>query len=77
MRTAELDVLVRDIQADAKQVRLLDLLGRQLEILINEGKPDLDCFLVSLKAEALVSEEDWQELKSTFALDCVCRPHTP
>lgn len=57
-----------------EQTRRLDLLARQLEILINEGKPDLDCLLVSLKAEA---EEDWQELKSTFALDCVCRPHTP
>lgn len=76
MKTDELDVLVRGIQADAKRIRLLDLLGRQLEVLINTGQPDLTCLLASLKAEALVSEEDWEELKSTFALDCVCRPLT-
>jgi hypothetical protein len=61
---AELAVLVRDYQADPKQIRLLNILGPQLKKFINEGKPDLDCLLSSLKAEDLVSEEDCKGLKS-------------
>jgi len=37
----ELDVLVRNIQADAKRIRLLDILDQQFRLLIT-GKPDLD-----------------------------------
>jgi hypothetical protein len=64
------DVLVRGIQADEKRIRLLDILGQQLELLIN-GQPDLNCLLDSLKAEDLVSEEDYRELKLNFPLETV------
>jgi hypothetical protein len=67
----ELDVLVGNIRADAKRIRLLDILDRQLRLLIT----DLDSLLSSLKAEALVSEEDCGDLKLTFALETV-RPLT-
>ena len=63
----ELDVLVGNIRADAKRIRLLDILGQQLRLLIT----DLDSLLSSLKAEALVSEEDCGDLKLTFALETV------
>ena len=65
----QLDVLVRDIQADAIQICLLDILGQQLGF-----EPDLDCLLSSLKAEALVSEEEYKELTLTFALETVSSP---
>ncbi len=74
MGMEELDVLVGNIRADAKRLRLLDILDQQLRLLITD-KPDLDSLLSSLKAEALVSEEDCWDLKLTFALEAV-RPLT-
>jgi hypothetical protein len=62
----QLNVLVRDIQADVKRIRLFDILGQQLGF-----EPDLDCLLSSLKAEALVSEEEYRELTLTFTLETV------
>jgi hypothetical protein len=70
MGMRELDVLVRNIRADAKRLRLLDILGQQLRLLITD-KPNLDSLLSSLKAEALVAEEDCGDLKLTFALEAV------
>ena len=73
MSMGQLDTLVSSIQADSKRVRLLDILGKQLGLLIN-GEPDLSCLLSSLKAEALVSEGDYGELKLAFALEKVRPP---
>lgn len=39
--------------------------------MINEGHPDLHAFYDALKKEKLVSEEEFQELHVTFALDGV------
>jgi hypothetical protein len=55
-------------------MRLLDVLGGQLKLLIDEERPDLRVLLTSLKAEALVSEEDYNELKAAYALDMVSPP---
>jgi hypothetical protein len=66
-----LDILIRDIQADPKRVRLLQILGHQLELLINEGRPDLHSLYTSLKAETIVSEEECRELSAIFALEAV------
>ena len=71
MTTEQLDNLVRDIRADEKYIRLLDILGYQLELFVKGGQPDLDCLLTSLKSEALVSDDEYSELKSAFALDMV------
>ena len=71
MKVNQLNVLIRDIQADDKQVRLLNVLGQQFELLINRGRVDLDCLFASLQAEGLVSAEKVNELKSTFALEAV------
>ena len=71
MKIDQLNVLIRDIQADDKQVRLLNILGQQFELLINRGQVDLDCLFASLQAEGLVSEEEVNELKPTFALEAV------
>ena len=73
MTMGQLDALVKDIRADPKRVRVLDILGGQLELFINTGQPDIYCPLASLEAEALVSGEDHEELKFAFALDRVCK----
>jgi hypothetical protein len=69
-----LDNLISKIRADTNQMRLLDVLGGQLKLLIDEERPDLRVLLTSLKAEALVSEEDYNELKAAYALDMVSPP---
>ncbi len=63
--------MIKDIQTDAKRMRLFQILGKQLELLINEGRPDLDSLFASLKTDALVSEEECSELKATFAMETV------
>jgi len=70
MDMGELEVLVGNIRADTKRVRLLDILGQQLRLLITD-KPNLGSLLSALKAEALVSEEDYGDIKLTFALEAV------
>jgi hypothetical protein len=52
-------------------MRLLEILGQQLERLINEGKPDLHSLFTLLSVESLMSEEECRELMATFALDAV------
>jgi hypothetical protein len=71
MDVETLDSMIKDIQSNSKHVRLLQILGHQLELLINEGHPDLHSLLTSMKTDALVSEEEYQELKSNFALETV------
>jgi hypothetical protein len=67
----QLDVMIKDIQADSKRIRLLQILGQQLELLINEGQPDPDALFASLKTEILVSGEEYGELRATFSLQAV------
>lgn len=67
----QLDSMIKDIQADSKRVRLFEILGQQLELLINKGQPDLHSLYTSLKAETLVSEEELRELRAIFALESV------
>src|SRR6266496_5370717 len=71
MDEKQLDVVIKGIQANPKQMQLLQILGQQLELLINEGQPDLDSLLTSLKTEALVSGEEYGELRATFAREAV------
>jgi hypothetical protein len=67
----QLDVLIRGIQADSGRMKLLQILGTQLEQLVNEGHPDLRGLYDALKEEGLVSQEELQELRIMFALDSV------
>jgi hypothetical protein len=71
MDMEHLDIVIKDIQADSKRMRLLHILGQQLELLINEGRPDLESLFASLQTETLVSEEEYGELRATFALEAV------
>lgn len=72
----QLDVLIGGIQADSGRMKLLQILGTQLEQLVNEGHPDLWGLYDALNEEELVSQEELQDLRTKFALDSVseCRP---
>lgn len=71
----QLDVSIRGIQADSGRMKLLQILGTQLEQLVNVGHPDLWGLYDALSEEELVSHEELQDLRTTFALDSVsgCR----
>jgi hypothetical protein len=71
MKMEQLKVLIENVQADPRRVRLLGILGQQLELLINSGQPDIAQLFTSLKEEALVSEAEYRELKATFPSEAV------
>jgi hypothetical protein len=71
METKQLDNLIKDTKANLNYMQLLQILGQQLEVLINKGKPDLNTLFTSLRAETLVSEEEYKELTITFTLEAV------
>lgn len=64
-------MLIQQIKTDSKRVRLLQILGQQIEDLVNKGQPDLHSLYESLEDENLVSEEEMGELRNTFALEAV------
>ncbi len=63
--------MIKDIQANSKRMRLFQILNQQLERLINEGRSDFHSLFTSLKAEALVSEKEYRELRTIFTLEAV------
>jgi hypothetical protein len=71
MKMEQLEVLIKSVQADPRRVRLLVILGQQLELLINSGQPDIARLFTSLKEEALVSEVEYEELKAAFSFETV------
>jgi hypothetical protein len=71
----QFDILIKDIQADPKRLRLLQILGEQVQLLIEDGKPDLHSLLDSLKKESLMSQKDHNGLAAHYALDTV-RAHS-
>jgi hypothetical protein len=71
MSVEQLNVLIRNVQADSKKMRLLQILSQQLEQLVHEGRPDLHAFYAALKEERLVSGDEFRQLGVTFALDGV------
>jgi hypothetical protein len=52
-------------------MQLLQLLGQQLELYINQGQPDLSLLLTRLKTDSLVSKDKYKELNVSFALEAV------
>ncbi|KAL2846621.1 hypothetical protein BJY01DRAFT_234522 [Aspergillus pseudoustus] len=69
MSMNQLDDLIQSIQADPQHIKLLQILGPQLERLVNIGSPDFRVFLTSLKEEGLILEDEARELQATFPLE--------
>jgi hypothetical protein len=76
MSPEQLDILVRDIQADARHMELLQLLSAQIERLVNSGSPDLRVFYRDLKEAELMSEDDLRQLQEAFDLEDVSNQFT-
>jgi hypothetical protein len=53
MSVEQLDVLIRNVQADSERMRLLEILSQQLEQLVHKGRPDLHAFCAALKEKKL------------------------
>jgi hypothetical protein len=64
-----LETLIREIQADPNRMKLLKILSRQLEKLVDEGRPDIHAFVDALEKEKLISKEEFHDLSVSFALD--------
>ena len=76
-KTAEqINSLIRYIQTDAQQMKLLQILGPQLEQLVDRGSPDLCGFYQDLKREKLISDGELCELQKAFALESVSSQFT-
>jgi hypothetical protein len=67
----QLDVLIKNVQADSEKMKLLQILSQQLEQLVHKGRPDLRAFCDALKEERLLSREEFRQLGATFVLDGV------
>ena len=72
----QLDVLIGSIQADAGRIKLLQVLGTQLEQLVIDGHPDLLGLYDALNEQELASQEELQNLRTRFTLDSVSRYHS-
>ena len=59
------------MKADPKYTTLLQILSKQLELLVIEGQPDIQSLLKSLVDEGLVSERERREIASKFGSEPV------
>jgi hypothetical protein len=73
LELSELDDLIRRFQEDLQRIKVLQMLGQQLELLVYRGRADIHSLLLSLREDNLVSEEEHRELKERYALDEVGR----
>ncbi|GAB1201444.1 hypothetical protein APSETT445_000018 [Aspergillus pseudonomiae] len=63
------NTLVKDIQADTRHMKLLQILEPQLEQLVQNGLPDLHRFYNDLNKAELLPQDTLRELSISFALD--------
>ncbi|KAE8399780.1 hypothetical protein BDV37DRAFT_259679, partial [Aspergillus pseudonomiae] len=71
----QLDTLVKDIEADTRYMKLLQILSPQVEQLVKNGSPNLHIFYEDLKKAELLSENELRELEECFALEGDPLPH--
>jgi hypothetical protein len=80
MSEEKLDHWIEKTREDFKQKELWDILGPQLDRLVETGSPDLQAFYEDLRKKRLVTEEEIKEMKMCYPLDSVsnqlnCQPH--
>ncbi|KAL2802112.1 hypothetical protein BJX63DRAFT_438187 [Aspergillus granulosus] len=69
MSMKHLDDLINSVRADSRHMRLLQILGPQLERLVISGSPDFRDFIIRLKDGGLISEDEARELQAAFPLE--------
>ena len=74
MEAGQLDSLICEVQADSRQLQLLHLLGPHVEHYVRTGKIDLTSLLSSLKTEAMMSEEEHDQLLLQISSDAARQP---
>ena len=71
MNAEQINSLIRYIQTDVQQMKLLQILNPQLEQLVDSGSPNIHGFYQALKREKLISDGKLCELQMAFALESV------
>jgi hypothetical protein len=80
MSEEKLDNWIEKTKEDANQKLLWQILGPQLDGLVENGSPDLGAFYEDLRTKQLVTEEEIKEMKTSYPLDSVsnqlnCQSH--
>lgn len=71
MSEESLDNWIEKTKKDANQKKLWQILGPQLDGLVENGSPDLVAFYEDLRKEDLVKEEEINKMKISYPLDSV------
>jgi hypothetical protein len=71
MSEEKLDNWIQKTKEDANQKLLWQILGPQLDGLVENGSPDLGAFYEDLRKEDLVTEEEINKMKICYPLDSV------
>lgn len=71
MKDDEFEKIVESFQADPRQVQLLSILGEQVQLLVDEGRPKLSSFFASLESNLVVTPEEASRLYADFGLETV------
>jgi hypothetical protein len=71
MKDDEFENIAENFQADPRQVQLLSIIGEQVKLLVDEGRPNLSSFFASLESNLVVTSEEASRLYADFGLETV------
>ncbi|KAK4233952.1 hypothetical protein C8A03DRAFT_38303 [Achaetomium macrosporum] len=74
MKDDEFEKIAENFQADPRQVQLLSILGEQVQLLVDEGRPNLSSFFASLESNLVVTPEEASRLYADFGLETNALP---
>ncbi|KAF7173935.1 hypothetical protein CNMCM6106_008021 [Aspergillus hiratsukae] len=74
MSEEKLDDWIKKTKDDFKQKELWEILGPQLDRLVEKGSPDLQAFYKDLRKKQLVTEEEIDEMNICYPLDSDALP---
>ncbi|KIM93127.1 hypothetical protein OIDMADRAFT_138353 [Oidiodendron maius Zn] len=68
-----IDKVVALFEVDRQKMELLSILDKQVELLVNEGRPDLSRFFDSLESHSITPSEEVSSLRAEYGLERVSR----
>jgi hypothetical protein len=69
----DVDNIAALLKGDAQKMKLLAILGDQVELVANNGRPDLSRFLDLLKSHSIISAGEASRLRADYGLEKVSR----
>ncbi|KAL2257852.1 hypothetical protein VTK26DRAFT_9083 [Humicola hyalothermophila] len=69
MKDDEFEKIAQDFQADPRQMQLLSILGEQVQLLVDKGRPNLSSFFASLESNLLATPEEASRLYADFGFE--------